>query len=393
MRVYLDHSATTYIDNIVLKEMMPYFNEIYGNASSQHTYGQQAMHAVDKARSQVAHAIGAKDNEIYFTSGGTESDNWAIKGIAYENKHKGNHIIISAIEHPAVLDSCKYLEKRGFRISYIPVDSDGIVKIDELEKAICKDTIMISIMTCNNEIGTIQPIIEIGKIAKDNKILFHTDAVQAIGTVNIDVKEMNIDLLSLSAHKFYGPKGVGALYVRNGVRVDRYISGGEQERKMRAGTYNTPGIVGIGKAIELANENMEEKNKKIASLRDYFVERVLNEIPYVYYNGSKDKRMSSNASLSFDFIEGEALLLSLDIDGIAASSGSACSSGSLSSSHVLKAIGVSEVRAQGTLRFTLGKDTTKAELDYTIGILKKSVNRLREMSPLFNEYKGESTYV
>lgn len=393
MRVYLDHSATTSVDSRVLEEMLPYFNINYGNASSQHTLGQDAMHAVDRARTQVARAINAKDNEIYFTSGGTESDNWAIKGIAYAHKDKGNHIITTAVEHPAVLNSCKYLEKLGYVITYLPVNSEGLISIEDLKNAITKRTILISVMAVNNEIGTIMPLEEIGSIAKDNNIFLHTDAVQAMGTIDIDVKAMNIDMLSLSAHKFYGPKGIGALYIRNGVRIDRYQSGGGQERKMRAGTLNTPAIVGLGKAIELVNQEKAEANEKMRKLRDNFVDRILNEIPYVIYNGSRDKRTSNNASFSFELIEGESLLLNLDIEGIAASSGSACSSGSLEASHVLMAIGADPVAAQGTIRFTFGKENTMEEVDYTVDALKKIVKRLRLMSPLFKENKGDSIYV
>lgn len=393
MRVYLDNSATTYTDPRVLEVMMPYFTEIYGNASSQHTYGQEATHAVDRAREQVAKAINAKVNEIYFTSGGTESDNWAVKGIAYSQVDKGNHIITSAIEHPAILNSCSYLEKEGFNVTYLAVGNDGIINTKDLEAAITDKTILITIMACNNEIGSIQPIEEIGRIARSHNVIFHTDAVQAVGSLAIDVKAMNIDLLSLSAHKFYGPKGIGALYIRNGIKIDRYMSGGGQERKMRGGTYNTPGIVGLGKAIEIAVEERDKRNKHISDLRDYFVGKILADIPYVIYNGSRDKRMSNNASISFEFIEGESMLLNLDLAGIAASSGSACSSGSLEPSHVLKAIGCSVVAAQGTIRFSFGKDNTKEEIDYTIDIIKKSVKRLRQMSPLFNEDKGVPIYV
>lgn len=392
MKVYLDNSATTYTDREVLQEMLPYFNEIYGNASSQHTFGQNAMHAVDRARAQVAKAINAKENEIYFTSGGTESDNWAIKGLAYAHSDRGNHIITSVIEHPAVLNACKYLQKDGYEVTYLAVDKEGFIDTKKLEAAITDKTILISIMACNNEIGSIQPIEEIGRIAKERKIIFHTDAVQALGSMNIDVKAMNIDSLSLSAHKFYGPKGIGALYIRNGLKIDRYQSGGGQERGMRAGTYNTPAIVGLGKAIEMAVSDRDSKNMKIKALRDYLVDKV-TEIPYVIYNGPRENRMVNNASFSFEFVEGEAMLLNLDIEGIAASSGSACSSGSLEASHVLIAIGLEPVTAQGTIRFSLGKDNTKEEIDYTIDIIKKSVKRLREMSPLFNETKGEPIYV
>jgi len=393
MNIYLDNSATTYLDPKVLDKMMPYFTEKFGNPSSQHSYGQEAMHAVDRARTQVAKVLKCKDNEVYFTSGGSESDNWAVKGLAYAYRDKGNHIITSEIEHPAVINSCKYLEKQGFEVTYLPVNNEGFISIDDLKSAICDRTILISIMTVNNEIGSIQPIEEIGKIAKENKILFHTDAVQAMGSLDIDVKAMNIDALSLSAHKFYGPKGVGALYLRNGVKIDRYMSGGGQERKLRAGTYNTPGIVGLGAAIELAASEKDENNKRIRSVRDHFVKRVMKEIPYIKYNGPKENRVVNNANFSFEFIEGESILLNLDIEGIAASSGSACSSGSLEPSHVLLAIGLDHVVAQGTIRFTFGKNNTQEEADYTVDALKKIVKRLRVLSPLFKEEKGEVRYV
>ncbi|MGI6701483.1 MAG: cysteine desulfurase NifS [Christensenellales bacterium] len=393
MRIYLDHAATTYLDPRVLEQMMPYFTDKFGNPSSQHSFGQEAMHAVDRSRKQIAEALGAKDNEIYFTSGGTESDNWAVKGIAYAHRAKGNHIITSLIEHPAVLNSCKYLERAGYEVTYLSVDSEGVISLDELKKAIKDTTVLISIMAINNEIGSIQPIAGIGEIAKEHKIIFHTDAVQAIGTAVIDVKAMNIDALSLSAHKFYGPKGIGALYLRNGVRIDRYQSGGGQERNMRAGTYNTASIVGMAAAMEIAVRDRETNNANISAVRNHFVERVLNEIPYVRFNGPKLNRAPGNANFSFEFIEGESLLLNLDLDGIATSSGSACSSGSLEPSHVLLATGLDHATAQGTIRFSFGKDNTIEEADYTVEALKKIVTRLRVLSPLFNEDKGVPVYV
>lgn len=390
MKVYLDNAATTKTSDAVIKAMMPYFNEIYGNASSQHAFGQEAAKAVERARMQVAKAINANPSEIYFTSGGTESDNHAIKGIAYANANKGKHIITSAIEHPAVINSCKMLEKQGYEVTYIGVDEDGFIKLDDLKKAIRDDTILISVMTANNEVGTIQPIKEIGEIARAHKIVFHTDAVQAIGAVDIDVKAMNIDLLSMSGHKFYGPKGIGVLYIRNGLRIDRFMTGGEQERNMRAGTSNTPGIVGIGVAIEQAKLNLD-KTQEIAKLRDYMHSRILKEIPYIKVNGSMSKRLPNNLNVSFQYVEGESILLSLDLEGIAASSGSACSSGSLEPSHVLLAMGLKAELAHGSIRFSLCKDTTKEEIDYTVDCLKTVIEKLRYMSPLFkSDDKGAS---
>ncbi len=382
MKVYLDNAATTKTSDAVIKAMMPYFNEIYGNASSQHAFGQDAAKAVERARMQVAEAINAHPSEIYFTSGGTESDNHAIKGIAYANANKGKHIITSAIEHPAVINSCKSLEKQGFEVTYIGVDADGLIKLDEIRKAIRPDTVLISVMTANNEVGTIQPIAEIGALARERKIVFHTDAVQAVGAVDIDVKAMNVDLLSMSGHKFYGPKGVGVLYIRNGLRIDRFMTGGEQERNMRAGTSNTPGIVGIGVAIEQAKLNFK-KIDEMAKLRDYMRDRIVKEIPYVKINGSMSKRLPNNLNVSFQYVEGESILLSLDLDGIAASSGSACSSGSLEPSHVLLAMGLTAELAHGSIRFSLCKDTTKREIDYTVDCLKTVIEKLRYMSPLF----------
>ncbi len=396
MKVYLDYSATTYTDKEVLKEMLPYFTEIFGNSSSQHSYGQDANHAIDKARHKVAVAIGAKlDNEIYFTSGGTESDNFAVQGVAEAYKDKGNHIITTAIEHPAVLNNVKELEARGFTATYLEVDSEGIISMEDLRAAITDKTILITIMASNNEIGSIQPIAEIGALAKEKGILFHTDAVQSIGTSAINVQEMNIDLISLSAHKFYGPKGIGAIYIRNGVKVTRHMIGGSQERGRRASTLNTAGIVGLGYAIEMATESIDIYRAHTLALRDHLVKRILDEVPYAIYNGPKDntKRMPNNASISFQFVEGESLLLSLDMEGIAISSGSACSSGSLKGSHVLEAIGLEPVTAQSTVRFSLGKSNTLEEINYTVEAVKRVMNKLRKMSPLFNYDKGEPIYV
>lgn len=393
--IYLDNSATTYTDSEVLKEMLPYFGEIYGNASSQHFFGRDALKAVDKARQQVAKAIGCNPNEIYFTSGGTESDNWAIKGMALAHQDKGKHIITSCIEHPAVIKTCKALEKQGFEVTYLKVDNEGFISLDELEKAIRKDTILISIMTANNEVGTLQPIRQIGEIAHKHGVVFHTDAVQAVGNVPINVVEDNIDMLSMSGHKFYGPKGVGVLYKRNGLRIGRFMDGGEQERNMRASTINTPAIVGLGKAIEMAVENMQKNNEHIRQVRDYFVKEVQSRISDIYFNGPKDmsKRLSGNANFSFEFIEGESILMLLDMAGIAVSSGSACSSGSLEPSYVLLSIGVPIEVAHGTIRFSFGKSNTMEEAKYTVEKLVETVNRLREMSPLFKTVKGEEKYV
>ena len=388
-RIYLDHAATTPLDKNVLRVMMPYLTDEFGNANSQHFFGREAMAAVDTARKQVADALNASPNEIYFTSSGTESDNWAIKGAAYAYAAKGKHIIVSAVEHHAVINSAVSLSKQGFDVTFLPVDNYGTVKIDELQKAIRPDTTLISIMYANNEVGTIQPIAEISQIARQNKIIFHVDAVQAVGALDINVKDFGADLISISAHKFYGPKGVGALYIRNGLRLEKLIVGGGQERSMRGGTTNTPGIIGMGEAIKIAVADMKKNNAYISSLRDRFVQRVLNEIPYVRYNGHPANRLPSNASFSFDYVEGESILMLLDFSGIAVSSGSACSSGSLDPSHVLLAMGVPVEVSHGTIRFTFGKHNTLEEVDYTVDKLKEIIERLRNMSPLFALKKGE----
>lgn len=387
--IYFDNAATTKLDDEVLQEMIPYLKENYGNASSIYKLGRESRKAVEDSREKIAKVLNCKPNEIYFTAGGSESDNTVIKGIARANKSKGNHIITSKIEHPAVLETCKQLEKEGFEISYISVDENGIINLEELKKSIKPTTILITIMFANNEIGTIQPISEIGKIAKKNNIYFHTDAVQAIGSVRIDVQKLNIDSLSLSGHKFYGPKGIGALYVKTGVKFEKYISGGHQERNKRAGTENVAGIVGIGKAIELAYDNLEEHNEKIKELRDYYVEQVKSKIPYIKINGDMEKRLPGNSNISFRFIEGEGLLLNLDLKGICASSGSACTSGSLDPSHVLLAIGLPHEIAHGSLRITIGKYNTKEEIDYLVENLVEIVNRLRKMSPLWEKFIEE----
>lgn len=393
--IYLDHSATTYTDPIVLQEMLPYFTEVFGNASSQHKAGRESMKAVDVARERIAKAIGCLPSEVYFTSGGSESDNWAIKGMAEMHKDKGNHIITTKIEHPAVIQTCKALEKQGFEVTYLDVDSEGIISTKQLEDVITERTILISVMFANNEIGSIQPIAEIGEIAKKYKIAFHTDAVQAVGNVPIDVKAMNIDMLSMSGHKFYGPKGVGVLYKRNGLRIGKFMDGGEQERNMRAGTINTPAIVGMGKAIELAVEGMRANNEHIAKLRDYFVSQVLEKIPHIYFNGPKDmsKRLANNASFSFEYVEGESILMRLDMQGIRVSSGSACSSGSLEPSYVMRSIGVPIEIAHGTIRFSFGKSNTMEQTKYVVDQLVSIIDNLRDMSPLFKEIKGEKIYV
>lgn len=384
--VYFDNAATTKLDERVLEEMMPYLKNEYGNASSIYKLGRNAKKAVEDSREKIAKVINAKPEEIYFTAGGSESDNTIIRGIAYEYKNKGNHIITSKIEHPAVLETCKQLEKEGFEVTYLDVDENGIVKLEELKNSIRKDTILITIMFANNEIGTIQPIKEIGKIAKENNIYFHTDAVQAVGIEKIDVVEMNIDALSMSGHKFYGPKGIGALYVRKGIKFQKLINGGHQEKNKRAGTENVPAIVGMGKAIEMAYENLEEHRKKIKDLRDYYISEVEKRIPYIKINGDLEKRLPGNANISFRFIEGEGMLLNLDLKGICASSGSACTSGSLDPSHVLLAIGLPHEIAHGSLRISIGKDNTKEEVDYLLDNLEQIVKRLRDMSPLYEEF-------
>ena len=389
-RIYLDHAATTQLDKRVFEKMTPYFLDVYGNANSQHGFGRDAQKAVDEARDTIAKLIGAKPNEVYFTSGGTESDNWALRGTVKALKNKGNHIIMSNIEHAAMLTTAKELEKEGVEVSLIGVDEQGFINLDELKKAIRPTTVLISCMYANNEIGTIEPIEEIVKIAKEHGILVHTDAVQAMGAIDINVAKLGVDMLSFSAHKFNGPKGVGALYIKNGIPMARLIAGGHQERTRRGGTTNVPGVVGFAEALKLTKESMEKDNEYVSSLRDRFVERVENEIPFVKLNGARDfsKRLPSNADFSFEFIEGESILFSLDMDGIAVSSGSACSSGSLEPSHVLLAIGLSEEKAHGTIRFSFGKENTMEEVDYVVDTLKSTIQRLREMSPLFN-LKGE----
>lgn len=392
-RIYMDHAATTYTKKEVLNEMFPFFTEYFGNPSSIHKFGREAKKHVDEAREKVAKAIGALPEEIYFTAGGSEADNWAIKGAAYANKSKGNHIITTAIEHHALLHTCEYLEKDGFKVTYLPVDEYGMVSVEDVEKAITDKTILISVMYANNEIGTIEPITEIGKLARERSIYFHTDAVQAIGSVPINVKEQNIDMLSLSGHKFYGPKGIGALYIRKGVKMYSFVHGGAQERGRRAGTENVPGIVGLGKAIELAVNGLPEHSARISALRDKLIKGVLEKIPYSRLNGHPQKRLPGNTNFCFQYIEGESLLLNLDMKGIAASSGSACTSGSLDPSHVLLAIGLPHEIAHGSLRLTLGDANTEEDIDYVLEILPEIVDRLRQMSPLYEKVKGGYTNV
>jgi len=381
-RIYLDYAATTPVDPEVIKEMLPYFNEIFGNPASLHYFGRQAGNAVEKSRMLAAEFIGAKPEEIIFTSGGTESDNFALKGAAWANFNKGKHIITSNIEHHAVFESCVFLEKNGFKVSYLPVGSNGIIDPDEVKKAITRDTILISIMHANNEIGTIQPIREIGRAAREHNVYFHIDAVQSFGHIPINVDDLNIDMLSASAHKLYGPKGVGLLYVRKGTRLQPFMNGGSQERKLRASTHNVPGIVGFGKAIELASKNMVWESEFITGLRDKLINGVLNNIDNSKLNGDSLYRLPNNANFSIKFVEGEGIILGLDLEGIAVSSGSACTSGSLEPSHVLKAIGRTADLAHGSIRITLGKYNTEEEIDYTLEKLSAIVKKLRKMSPL-----------
>lgn len=388
--IYLDNAATTAVKPEVFDAMKPYFLETYSNPSSIYNFAGKAEKAVEKAREQIASALHADSSEIYFTAGGSESDNWALKAVAEGNREKGRHIITSQIEHHAVLHTCEYLEKNGFEVTYLPVDEDGLVSLEDLEKAIRPDTILISIMFANNEIGTIEPIQEIGAIAKRHGILFHTDAVQAFGHIPVDVEEMNIDMLSASGHKFYGPKGIGFLYVREGIQLGSFIHGGSQERSRRAGTHNVPGIVGMGAAVELAALHMEENIKIEKEIRDYLIARIEKEIPFVKVNGHREKRLPNNVNVCFRFIEGESLLMMLDQKGICASSGSACTSGSLDPSHVLLAIGLPHEIAHGSLRLTLSEAITKEQADYVLDCLQVIVERLRSMSPLYEDYVKEN---
>ncbi len=384
-KVYLDYAATTPCDLEVLKAMQPYFFEKFGNASSLHSYGQEAKAAVEDSRQKLASSIGAKPEEIVFTSGGTEADSFAILGVASALEKKGNHIITSSIEHHAISEPAKFLEKKGFKVTYLGVDKDGLVSLEELKKAITDKTILISVMHANNEIGTIQPVAEIGKIARDKGVYFHTDAVQTLGHIPVDVNELNVDLLSLSGHKFYGPKGVGALYIKKGTRVNTFLRGGDQENGRRASTHNTTGIVGLGKAIELCGQSMESEIKFQSALRDRLIKEIPAKIPQVKLNGHPFKRLPNNVNFSIKYIEGESMLLSLDMYGIACSTGSACTSSSLEPSHVLLAIGLNHETAHGSLRITMGRWTTESDIDYFLEKLPPVVEKLRAMSPLYEK--------
>ena len=385
-KIYLDNAATTDMDPDVLEAMLPYFKAQYGNPSSIHGLAKYARDAREYARASVAELINAEPNEIYFTSGGTESDNWALKSVAFGNRSRGNHIIVSKIEHHAVMNTCEFLEKNGFEVTYLDVDEFGTVDPEDVRKAIRPETTLISVMYANNEIGTIEPISEIGKIAREHGILFHTDAVQAFGHVSIDVKRENIDMLSASAHKMYGPKGVGVLYVREGVKLEPLMHGGAQERGVRAGTENVPGIVGMGKAAEIAKRDMDERMAKESELRDHMIGRILGEVPFTKLNGHSTQRLSGNVNIAFSFIEGESALMLLNHKGVFVSTGSACASGSLDPSHVLLAIGLEHEAAHGSIRFTLSYKTTRAEVDEAVDAVKEAVERLRAMSPLYADH-------
>lgn len=387
--IYLDNAATTKCRKEVVDEMLPYFSEDYYNPSSLYSHAVKVRLDIERAREKIASYFNADKDEIYFTSSGSEADNWAIKGICNKLKDKGRHIITSKIEHPAVLRTCEFMEKNGYEVTYLNVDKDGLVDLDYLKKSIRKDTVLISVMFANNEIGTVEPIKEIGEIASAHNVLFHTDAVQAVGNLRIDVREMKIDLMSMSGHKLYGPKGIGALYIRKGIKIDNLIHGGGQERKKRASTENTAAIMGLKKSLELLYDNFEEHNNKLKTMRDKLVNRVINEIPYVIYTGHKEKRLPGNASFCFKYIEGESLLLMLDAKGIQGSTGSACASGSLDPSHVLLAIGLPHEIAHGSLRLTLSEDISEDDIDYVVQELKEVVYNLREMSPLYDEAKSK----
>lgn len=385
--IYFDHAATTPLGEEAFNKMRPYFTEIFGNPNSQHVFGREAVKAVDEARDTVTSLIGCKPHELYFTSGGTEGDNWAFRGAAHALAHKGKHMIISPIEHAAMLSTAKALEKEGFEISFMKVDEEGFVDLEHLKSIIRDDTIFVGCMMANNEVGTIEPIKEIAKIAHAHGAVCFTDAVQAAGVLDINVKDLDVDMMSMSSHKIYGPKGVGALYIRNGLLIDSIITGGHQERMKRGGTTNVPGVVGFAEAFKVAMANREKNNAHVSALRDRFIERVLKEVPFVKLNGPKDgtKRLPANADFSFKYIEGESILFSLDLAGIAVSSGSACSSGSLEPSHVLLALGLPEGLAHGSIRFSFGKHNTEEEVDYAVEVIKSAVERLRKMSPLFKE--------
>lgn len=388
-RIYLDYSATTFVDDTVLDAMLPYFKKYAGNPSGIYASGREAKAVVENSRQTVATCLNTRaKNEIYFTSCGTESDNWAIKGVAFAAAEKGKHIITSSVEHHAVMDTCKYLERMGFDVTYLPVDKYGMVTVDSVKNAIRKDTVLISIIFANNEVGTINPIAEIGALARENGIVFHTDAVQAAGHIPVDVTNMNIDMLSLSAHKFYGPKGIGALYIKNGVKIDKFMHGGAQERNKRAGTENVPYIVGLATALQKSCSTMQKEMQRLSYLRDYMVDELKKNVPFILMNGHPTKRLPGHVNVTLKYIEAEASLLSLDLAGIECSSGSACASGSLDPSHVLLAMGLSPEEARGALRFTMGKTTTKEQIDYTVAELKKISDRLLEISPLFAQRGG-----
>jgi len=386
-RIYLDHAATTPTHPEVVKAMLPFFTDAFGNPSSIHSYGQEAKGAVEEARTKVAELIGARSEEIVFTSGGTEADNYALKGIAYANEHKGNHIITTSIEHHAVLEVCKFLGRRGFKVTYLPVDKYGLVDPQDVRKAITDKTILISVMHANNEVGTIEPVEEIGKIAREAGVYFHSDAVQTVGHIPVNVAELKVDLLSISAHKLYGPKGVGALYVRKGTKSVSLMHGGEQEKRRRAGTENVPAIVGLGKAVELAGQEIGKEAERLAYLRDKLIEGLVGKLDHIRLNGHPTRRLPNNVNLSVDFVEGESMLLNLDLEGICASTGSACSSASLEPSHVLLALGLPAEQAHGSLRFTLGRENTEADVERVLDVLPGIVARLRAMSPLLKTQK------
>ena len=389
-KIYFDHAATTPVDPRVLEKMLPYFTQNFGNPNSQHSFGRQTVSAVDDARDAIAACIGAKPSEIYFTSGGTEADNWALRGAAYALAGRGKHLIVSAVEHPAMIATAKELAKKGFEVTFAEVDEYGTVDLAKLERAIRPDTTFVGVMTANNEVGTIQPVGEIAALCKAKGCVFFTDAVQAAGAIPLRVKDIGADMLSFSAHKFYGPKGIGALYIRSGLKIEKLITGGHQERNMRGGTTNVPAVGGMAEALRIASENLEENAAYVASLRDRFIRRVQKEIPYVRCNGHPAHRLPANANFSFRYIEGESLLFSLDLKGIAVSSGSACSSGSLEPSHVLLAMGLPEGLAHGSIRFSFGKDNTPEQVDYAVDALKEIVVKLRALSPLFpKELKNE----
>lgn len=388
-KIYLDHNATTPTHPEVVEAMLPFYRENFGNASSIHSFGRATRKAVEEAREKIADFLVARPEEIIFTSGGTESDNLAVKGAVYANRGKGNHIITSSIEHHAVLNTCKFLEKKGYRVTYLPVDEYGVVSMDELKKEVSDETVLITIMYANNEVGTIEPVEEIGKIARQKNILFHTDAIQAVGKIPIDVNKLNVDFLSLSGHKIYGPKGMGILYIRKGTKIEVLVHGGHHEKYRRAGTENVPAIVGLAKAVEIASRDMKKENEKLRKLRDKLYNGILKKIKNVKLNGHPENRLPNTLDVSFKYVEGESIILNLDMEGVAVSSGSACTSGSLAASHVLLAMGLDHATAQGSIRFSLGKGNTRKDIDFVVGILPGIINRLREMSPLYKSVEDD----